>query len=165
MFEIRRDDLSGDNSRALLALHLQGMRSNSPPESVYALDPSGLRSAGVHVWSVWEGEAVVAIGALKEMGDGTGEIKSMRTHPDHLRRGASRRLLDHIIAEAVALGLSRLSLETGSGEPFEPALALYRSRGFVNGEPFANYRPSPFNQFLHLPLQPGTAAGAAGRTM
>jgi putative acetyltransferase len=76
----------------------------------------------------------------------------MRTHPDHLRKGAGRALLEHIIAEARARGVSRLSLETGSGEAFDPALALYRARGFENGEAFAGYVPSAFNQFLHLDL-------------
>ena len=32
----------------------------------------------------------------------------------------------------------------------EAALALYRRRGFVDGEAFADYVRSPFNQFLHL---------------
>jgi putative acetyltransferase len=50
------------------------------------------------------------------------------------------------------LGLRRLSLETGSGPAFEPALALYRKRGFQHGEPFGDYVPSAFNQFLHLSL-------------
>ena len=76
----------------------------------------------------------------------------MRTHPDHLRKGAAALLLDHIIGEATARGLSRLSLETGSGSAFKPALALYRKRRFFNGEAFSDYRPSTFNQFLHLAL-------------
>ena len=75
-----------------------------------------------------------------------------RVSPAHLRRGAAAALLDHIIGEARGRGLARLSLETGTGLEFEPALALYRGRGFVDGEPFADYRPSPFNQFLHLAL-------------
>lgn len=33
-----------------------------------------------------------------------------------------------------------------------PALTLYRNRGFIKGDSFADYRPSPFNQFLHLEL-------------
>jgi putative acetyltransferase len=32
-------------------------------------------------------------------------------------------------------------------------LALYRKRGFMDGEAFANYRHSDFNQFLHLALK------------
>lgn len=152
MFEVRRDDLSGEATLRLLALHLAGMHANSPPGSVYALDLSGLKTPGVTVWSVWEGNSVVGIGALKELGDSSAEVKSMRTHPEHVRRGVAELLLNHIVAEARARGLTRLSLETGSGPAFDPALALYRKHGFVDGEAFADYRPSAFNQFLHLQL-------------
>jgi len=76
----------------------------------------------------------------------------MRTHPDFLRRGVAAALLEHIIAEARARGMHLLSLETGRGAAFEPALNLYRKRGFVDGEPFADYVRSDFNQFLHLAL-------------
>ena len=152
MFKVRGDDLSGEATRRLLALHLAGMHASSPPDSVYALDLSGLKAPEVSVWSVWEGDEVIGIGALKELDDGTGEVKSMRTHPDHLRRGVAALLLDHIVAEARARGLTRLSLETGSGPAFEAALALYRRRGFVDGDAFSDYQPSAFNQFLHLPL-------------
>lgn len=152
MFEIREDDLSGDATRALLNLHLAGMHANSPPGSVFALDLSGLRVPEVTVWSVWESDTILGIGALKTLGGSTGEIKSMRTHPDHLRRGVAAALLEHIIGEARQRGFKRLSLETGSGPAFEPALALYRSRGFKNGERFGDYTQTAFNQFLHLPL-------------
>jgi putative acetyltransferase len=151
-FEIRREDLSGAAVGALLALHLSGMRESSPPGHSFALDLSGLQRADVTVWSAWDGEALAAVGALKVLGDGTGEVKSMRTHPEHLRKGAGAALLEHIIAEARARGLRRLSLETGRGAAFEPALALYRRRGFVDGEAFGDYTRSDFNQFLHLEL-------------
>lgn len=152
MFEIRADDLSGEPTRALLALHLAGMHASSPPGSVFALDLSGLQVPAITVWSVWETNSLLGIGALKVLDASTGEIKSMRTHPDHLRRGVAAKLLEHIIGEARRRGLTRLSLETGSGAAFEPALALYRSRGFKNGERFGDYAQTPFNQFLHLPL-------------
>jgi putative acetyltransferase len=152
MFEIREDDLSGEPTRALLALHLAGMHSNSPPGSVFALDLSGLQVPEITVWSVWERNTLLGIGALKVLDPTTGEIKSMRTHPEHLRRGVAAALLEHIIGEARRRRLERLSLETGSGPAFEPALALYRSRGFTNGERFGDYIQTAFNQFLHLPL-------------
>lgn len=152
MFEIREDDLSGEATRALLALHLAGMHANSPPGSVFALDLSGLQVPEITVWSVWESNTLLGIGALKVLDPNTGEIKSMRTDPKHLRRGVAAALLEHIIGEARRQGLGRLSLETGSGPAFEPALALYRSRGFTNGERFGDYTQTAFNQFLHLPL-------------
>jgi putative acetyltransferase len=152
MFALREDDLSSEPTRALLAYHLAAMHDHSPPGSVFALDLSGLRAPGITVWSAWQNQRIASVGALKRFADGEAEIKSMRTHPDFLRRGAAAFLLDHIIATTRKEGLRRLSLETGSGPAFEPALALYRRRGFVNGEPFSDYRQSGFNQFLHLPL-------------
>ena len=154
MFRIRVDDLSGEPTRALIALHLHGMHAASPPGTVFALDLSGLKVPEVTVWTAWRGDRIAAIGALKMLGEGGAELKSMRTHPDFLRQGAAAFLLEHIISEAKARGVARLSLETGSGPDFEPALALYRKRGFAEGEAFADYEPSPFNQFLHLGLAP-----------
>lgn len=152
MFDIRKDDLSDPQTRALLTLHLEGMRGSSPPGHSFALDLSGLQAPGVTVWTAWDGDRVAGVGALKLLGEGQAELKSMRTHPDHLRRGVGAAILEHIIAEARSQGVRRLSLETGSGEAFEPALSLYRRRGFVNGGAFADYAASPFNQFLHLDL-------------
>jgi len=152
MFEVRVDDLSGAPTRALIALHLAGMQSASPPGTVFALDLSGLQVPEVTVWSVWRNGNIAGIGALKMLGEGSAELKSMRTHPDFLRQGVAAHLLEHIIGEAKRRGVSRLSLETGSGGPFEPALALYRKRGFVEGDAFSDYVPSEFNQFLHLDL-------------
>lgn len=151
-FVIAEDDLSSAETQALLALHLQGMQANSPPENVFALGLSGLKAPGITVWTVRAGGRVAGIGALKELGDGDGELKSMRTHPDFLRQGVAAALLDHIVAAARARGMQRLSLETGSGPAFEPALALYRKRGFRDGERFGDYRATAFNQFLHLDL-------------
>lgn len=149
---IRVDDLSGEQTQALLALHLRGMHASSPVCSVHALDLSGLSRPDVTVWSVWRGEAIAGVGALRTLSPDEGELKSMRTHPDHLRRGVAAALLEHIIDVAKTRGLRRLSLETGSGEAFEPALALYRRRGFRNGEAFGDYQATDFNQFLHMDL-------------
>ncbi|WP_240616743.1 GNAT family N-acetyltransferase [Sphingorhabdus sp. YGSMI21] len=150
--DIRRDDLSGQQVQDLLAAHLAGMQENSPPDSVYALDLSGLRTPDVSVWTAWEGTDLCGIGALKQLSPSTGEIKSMRTDARHLRKGVGLAILDHIIAVARERGYRRLSLETGSGAEFEAALTLYRKRGFENGEPFGGYVSSDFNQFLHLEL-------------
>lgn len=152
MLVIRQDDLSGEATRALLALHLSGMHENSPPGHVFALDLSGLQAPNVTVWSAWDDDAIAGIGALKQLDARSGEVKSMRTHPQHLRKGVGAALLEHIISAARARGLTRLSLETGRGPAFEPALALYRKRGFTDGEAFGDYVRSDFNQFLHLDL-------------
>lgn len=150
--EIREEDLSGDSARGLVRLHLEAMHAHSPPGSVFALDFSGLKATDVTVWSAWRSDEIVGIGALRDLADGTGEVKSMRTHPDFLRHGVAAALLEHIIGVARSRGMTRLSLETGSGAYFEPALALYRRKGFLDGAEFADYTPTSFNRFLHLDL-------------
>ena len=152
MFDIRRDDLSSEQTRALLAFHLAGAHANSPPGSVYALDLPELMVTEVTVWSAWRDKRIASVGALKMLGATHAEIKSMRTHPDFLRMGAAAALLEHALAEARRRGVRRVSLETGTGPAFEPALVLYRRRGFAHGERFADYGESAFNQFLHLDL-------------
>lgn len=152
VMDIRKDDLSSCATRRLLRLHLEGMHRSSPPGHVFALDLSGLRASDVTVWSAWNGDGILGIGALRQLDRIAGEVKSMRTHPDHLRKGVAAALLKKIIDEARTRGMQRLSLETGSGPAFEPALALYRRHGFVDGDAFAEYEPSAFSQFLHLRL-------------
>lgn len=151
MLEIREDDLSGEPTRALVRLHLSGMHASSPPGRCFPLDLSGLQAPGVTLWCAWRDGDIAGMAALREY-DGFGELKSMRTAPAHLRTGVAAALLEHIIAEARRRGLKRLSLETGSGDAFEPALVLYRRRGFVEGEAFGDHVRSDFNQFLHLEL-------------
>ncbi len=91
-------------TRDLLAFHHRQMHAASSPGTAFALDLSGLQQPNITVWTLRDGEAVLGIGALKALPDGSGELKSMRTHPDHLRKGVARALLEHIIAEAKARG-------------------------------------------------------------
>lgn len=149
---ISADDLSGEPTQALLAFHLRQMHLDSPPGSVFALDLSSLRDPDVTVWTAKRGADVVAMGAMKKLHDGTAELKSMRTHPNHLREGAAAAILDHVIAVARRHRFKTLWLETGSGPAFEAALTLYRKRGFVESEPFADYTRTRFNQFFYLNL-------------
>ena len=76
----------------------------------------------------------------------------MRTHPEYLRQGLAAALLETIIAHARLAGFRTMSLETGTGSAFEPALTLYRRRRFENGPAFADYTLTDFNQCLHLKL-------------
>lgn len=61
-------------------------------------------------------------------------------------------MLQHIIAFARSRGMSRLSLETGSWDYFRPAVALYRSHGFIECAPFGDYVPDPNSIFMTLEL-------------
>ena len=68
-------------------------------------------------------------------------------------KGVGTAMLRHVIATARARGMSRLSLETGSWEYFSPARELYRSHGFVECPPFADYVVDPNSVFMSLDLR------------
>jgi putative acetyltransferase len=146
--QIQIDDLSGPEIAALLAEHLAGVRSLSPPESVHALSLDGLRQPEVTFWSVWKNGELLGCGALKELDPGHGEIKSMRTASGHLRKGVARALLQHILGEAGRRGYRRVSLETGAQPGFEPARQLYAHAGFTACGPFAHYTNDPNSVFM-----------------
>ena len=146
--EIRVDDLSSAEIRALLAEHLDSMHQLSPPESVHALDPSGLLQPEITFWTIWSNGKLLGCGALKELSPAHGEIKSMRTSSAHRRQGVARAMLEHIMAEARRRSYARLSLETGSMPAFEPARRLYESFGFTYCPPFADYTDDPNSVFL-----------------
>lgn len=151
--DIRIDDLKGEAIRSLLVEHLTELKSLSPPESVHALDLSALQKPDVTFWTVWSDGALLGCGALKEIGEGHGEVKSMRTAGAHRRKGAARAVLEHIVAEAKRRGYERLSLETGSQQPFEPARRLYESQGFIYCPPFAGYDDDPNSVFMTMVLR------------
>lgn len=147
-YAIREDDLTGKEIAALLTLHLDEMHAWSPPCSVHAMPIDRLRGPDVTFYSAWHGARLAACGAIKQLGDGHGELKSMRAHPDYRGKGAGRAVLDHLLKVAGERGLSRLSLETGSPEQFEPARSLYRANGFRECGPFGDYQPDPFSVFM-----------------
>jgi putative acetyltransferase len=152
MRRIVLDDLRGEPIRLLLEEHLSDMRAWSPPESVHALDLEKLRRPEISFWTLWDGESLLGCGALKDLGQREGEIKSMRTANAHRGQGLGAEMLTHILAQARERGITRLNLETGSQPQFAPARALYARFGFTVCEPFADYLPDENSCFMTLAL-------------
>ncbi len=125
--------------RALLEEHMAAMMANSPKDACHFLDIEALQKPEVTFWAVRDDAALMGCGALQQIAVDHGEIKSMRTHRAHLRRGVAAAMLAHIIRKARERGYTRLSLETGSGDYFEPAHYLYRAHGFEYCGPFGDY--------------------------
>ncbi|NRD80048.1 GNAT family N-acetyltransferase [Bacillus sp. BRMEA1] len=146
--EIRIDDLSGMKVAELVREHLQSMADNSPLGSMHALNLQQLKKPEITFWSAWQGNDLLGCGALKELNSQHGEIKSMRTSTSHLRKGVAKRILQHIIDEAKRRGYSRLSLETGSMDTFEPARILYAGFGFQLCKPFSDYKDDPNSVYM-----------------
>jgi putative acetyltransferase len=144
------DDLSGPEIARFLNGHVDQMRSITPSEFAFALNLDELRKPDVTFWTVWDDGTLVGCAALKRMDTGHAELKSMRTATDRLRSGIASRLLEHIIAEARRMGITRISLETGTDEFFAPARRLYGKFGFTPCPPFGDYQPSEHNTFMTL---------------
>lgn len=151
-YRIIEDDLTGPEIAALLTLHLAEMHAWSPPESVHAMPIERLRACDVTFYSAWCDTQLAACGAIKDLGQGEGELKSMRADPAWRGKGAGKAVLEHLLGVARARGYSRVSLETGATEDFAPAHRLYLAYGFVDCGPFADYREDPFSRFMTLEL-------------
>jgi len=151
-FRIVQDDATGLEITALITLHLAAAHAGTPPQHAFALGIDALRAPGIMLWTLWEKNALLGCAALKDLGAGEGEVKSMRTHPAHLRRGVAVLLLGHLITQAQARGWHRLNLETGTSASYAPAHALYRRFGFIDCGPYAGYVESPHNHFMMLVL-------------
>ena len=149
---IAEDDLTDPDVRALVHLHLAAMHGASPPDKVHALPIERLREGGVAFFVARRGGRVAAMGAIREVEPGHGEVKSMRVAPEFLRQGVGEAMLLHLLGVARGRGYVRVSLETGRTAPFAPAIALYRKHGFVECPAFADYVSDGFSQCLTLVL-------------
>src|SRR5438270_2161076 len=152
MMRIIEADLNDAAVTDLLQVHVTSARAQTAPGSAHALDLAGLKSPDIRLWTIREGDALVGVGALKRLSKHHGEVKSMHTARAMRGKGAGSAMLRHIIAAAKAAGVSRLSLETGSWEYFDPARRFYRKHGFVECPPFADYVLDPNSVFMSLAL-------------
>ncbi|MGL4238107.1 GNAT family N-acetyltransferase [Tabrizicola sp.] len=128
--------------------HTADMHADTPPESIHMMDAGQLAIPEVAFFVMRDGGEPVAMGAFKRIGAGHAEIKSMHVLHELRGRGLSRRMLDHLMAEARAAGFTRLSLETGSQAMFLPARALYEKAGFSECPPFEGYWDDPNSVFM-----------------
>ena len=124
------------------------MEPTAPPESRHALDLSELQAPGVRVWVGVLDDRIVATAALAPIADAHEELKSMRTDPRVRGQGIASAMLTHVLDDAAARGVRRVSLETGSMDFFATARALYARNGFIECEPFGAYVPDPHSVFM-----------------
>jgi putative acetyltransferase len=153
MIEITTGDLDDPQVAALLLVHVTLARAETPACSAHALDNAGLRAPAIAFYEAREDGALLGVGALKRLTAEHGEVKSMHTARAARGRGAGSAMLAHIVAQAKAAGMSRLSLETGAAEYFAAARRLYAHHGFVECPPFDAYVPDRNSVFMTLALR------------
>lgn len=138
----------GPDLALLFQRHTADMHADTPPESIHMMDAAELAIPAVRFFVMREEGVPVGMGAFKAIDATHAEIKSMHVLSEARGRSLSRRMLDHLIAEAQAEGFTRLSLETGVQPTFIAARALYAKAGFVDCPPFEGYWADPNSVFL-----------------
>ena len=87
------------------------------------------------------GEQLVGCGAVRDIGDGAGEIKRMFVDPEIRGSKIGAAILDQLELHARRRGLNQLKLETSAKQ--QPALRLYEGFGFTRCEPWGEYIETP----------------------
>ncbi|MBV8690269.1 MAG: GNAT family N-acetyltransferase [Actinobacteria bacterium] len=146
------DDPHADDVRELLATHLSFARDVTPEGHVHALELDGLVDPSVTFFTVRRAGVLVGMGALKQLDDTHGELKSMHVKEVARRDGVGRALVEHLLAEGRARGYTRVSLETGTGPAFDAGHALYARAGFTRCPPFAQYWDNPYSVCMTIEL-------------
>lgn len=146
-----------DDLALLFERHLQAMHADTPPGSVHALPRASLADPKIDFLVLRMGGRPVGMGALKRIGDGHAEIKSMHVLAEYRGQGLAARMLAALLDRARMLEIDRISLETGSQASFAPARTLYARAGFRDCGPFASYGPDPHSTFMTLALAPAAA--------
>jgi putative acetyltransferase len=144
-YRIIEDDLTSAEVIDLLTFHLAEAHAASPACKVHAMPVERLREPDVTFYSAWDGDALAAVGALREIDAGRAELKSMRAAPAYRGKGAGEAILRHLIGEAERRGHAWLGLETGRPEAFVPARSLYAKYGFTESENFGDYVSDEFS--------------------
>lgn len=143
-----REDPQAPEVQTLLARHFDLMRSLTPAEGCHVIAPEKLDAEVALLIGVREEGALLGIGALKEIEAGHGELKSMHVTETARGKGVSRMLLNALTDAALSRGLTRLSLETGTDAAFAAARGLYRTAGFTECPPFADYEVYPLSVYM-----------------
>ena len=93
MFRILDGDFDDPRVVELLRMHLTRSRAETAPGSAHALDIGGLQNSSVRFFTIWEGDALLGIGGLKQLSSDRGEVKSMRSVESVQRRGVGSAML------------------------------------------------------------------------
>ena len=145
---IQQENPTGPDLSLLFARHTADMHTDTPPESIHMMDASELDTPDVHFFVLRHVGKPIAMGAFKIFDGSHAEIKSMHVLAEARGRGLSKAMLDHLILEARAAGVTQLSLETGVQPTFVAARALYTKAGFTECPPFEGYVEDPNSVFM-----------------
>ncbi len=133
-YEIREVDFNNSDVKNLCK-KLDDFQNNILPERVSlkmsALD--GLEKLE-KILLMYDGNTVIACGALKSVNDSTAELARMYTNDNYRGQGLARQIINEIIKYAKVKGYKKIILDTWKDST--SAISLYTSLGFKERPPF-----------------------------
>lgn len=150
---IRAESPLQDEVRELVAALNAYMMPLTPREFQFQLTVEQMAEPSVTLFVARDDTGrVVGMGALKEHGDGLGEVKRMYTLPEVRGQRVGSALLTRIGEEARSRGLARLVLETGEAPGFEDAWRVYERGGYEVCGAVLDYPDSGYSRFYEKKL-------------
>ncbi len=142
---IRRCDLLSPFAQELIAALNAELARRYPEEGAnyFRLDPHEVAEGNGAFLIALRDDEPIGCGAVRRIGERSGELKRMYVAPAARGLGVGRALLQALEVEAQALGLNRLLLETGIRQ--QEALGLYRQAGFTEIPTYGEYVGSPLS--------------------
>ena len=141
-----------DDVRAMVAALNDYLIPLTPREFQFQLTVEQMAEPAVTLFVARDAGRPVGIGALKDHGDGVGEVKRMFTLPEVRGQRVGAALLQRIESLARDKAITRLVLETGEGAGFEPAYRVYERSGFTQCGVVLDYPDSRFSRFYDKKL-------------
>ena len=142
---VQRADILSATARSLIEALNAELLGRYPEEGAchFRLDATEVADGQGAFLIAFRSGQPVGCGAVRRIETDSGEVKRMYVVPQERGRGVGWAILNAIQAEARALRLSRLLLETGVRQT--EAQALYQRAGFSRIEPFGEYVHSPLS--------------------
>jgi putative acetyltransferase len=144
-------------ARSLVGAHIaahSAIHDAEAIERVVAALPAPYVAPGGGLWVAWDRAEALGCVALQALAPATAELKRMYVRPEARRRGVARRLSEHAIAVAAALGYA--SLRLGTLPSMRAAQQLYESLGFRR---IAPYRAEEFGETWFYERELGEGKG------